>query len=87
MRTRVAERYEGAFQSSPLLYDSKTRKDNQRLELCLQVFQFVNQSAVLDNLVREACQRPHYPVNNFVQSSMDKLLSASKRSEAEAWLS
>ena len=72
MRTRVGERYEGAFQSSPLLYDSKTKKDNQRLELCLQVFQFVNQSAVPDNLVRQACQRPHYPVN-FVQSSMDNI--------------
>ena len=43
------------------------RKDNQRLELCVYNVQLVNQSAVPDNLVREACQRPHYRVN-FVQS-------------------
>ena len=46
-------------------------RDNQRLEPCVPVLyynvQLVNQSAVPDNLVREACQRLHYQVN-FVQS-------------------
>lgn len=43
---------------------------NQRLVLCIPVLynvQCLNHSTVVDNLVREACEHPHYPLN-FVQS-------------------
>ena len=48
-----------------LLCYTLVRKATQRLVLCIQVslsIQLLDQSAILNNLVREACQHSHYQV-------------------------
>ena len=63
--------YEEMFQISPCMLE---RKADPRLEhQCYYMYnvQFLSQSALSDNLVCEACQQPHYPVN-FAQYRYQK---------------